>query len=792
MHDDALCNCLAGQFLIIETSITIIMKIFNGGRFWALFILGFALSFSAQSQTTYLTVGCGGTYPNFPTLRAAFAHVESNYHPADIDISICSGVYWEDAYINATAAIAPGAEIRVHSATLNPADVTIHPFSLFQAQILRINGVKNMKFEGLTLEVNSVGSGLSRHVVRTQGGAGDLHFKDCRLLGITPTMGFYSRNDYSVFRANDLDGMLQFFDCELRDGSQGIYVASGSSNSLLNLQSSLVFGIKGEGVREDVPLFLTQIDDSHINCAGGGDWAAVSTTYGPNTRLFMDSTTVITYGANRCLAVQASAHEIGLRSNTIRMAEHPTVYGINIHPKAAMVDVEDNSIDYPGMMVTTIRPDSFMGIQRVPALFSQNDQLDHLRIAENEVRCNGAKEGMGIFTQMAAEDLNTGLFVQDNEVQLDDFGDENAFWISGIAMRGETGAQLGAWDASGNRVMIEAKDGYVSYGMWLTLHRPNTGPTIYNNNIEVRVGGTDSTTGLGLAGIRSLTGAKTYVGNNMVSVEGHPNAQTNGVYVHFTTANEYVLWHNSVNVYGPASQFGSDAIHLWGQTYGGTIEFWDNIFSNQTGGRAFHNAIYTGNWIMSESNCYYVNSGANLGSWNGVLIPDLPTFQSAYGAGAWDALSVDFNPNFVAPFDLHLATGSPLLGYNGYHLSFSGPTHPLNWDIDGDGRNPANNREIGADERGLPEYNPDWKTAPLVTKTALQVYPQPATDAVQIRWEGHAQARYQLWDMAGRLVLDRNPSVSEFSLDLQALKAGIYFLRASEGVESVQQRLIIQ
>ena len=59
--------------------------------------------------------------------------------------------------------------------------------------------------------------------------------------------------------------------------------------------------------------------------------------------------------------------------------------------------------------------------------------------------------------------------------------------------------------------------------------------------------------------------------------------------------------------------------------------------------------------------------------------------------------------------------------------------------------------------------------------TLLTVYPNPATDRLNVVSE-EAVGQYEIYDMTGALLLSEDAGSSKFSIDVQALPAGVYLL----------------
>ncbi len=62
----------------------------------------------------------------------------------------------------------------------------------------------------------------------------------------------------------------------------------------------------------------------------------------------------------------------------------------------------------------------------------------------------------------------------------------------------------------------------------------------------------------------------------------------------------------------------------------------------------------------------------------------------------------------------------------------------------------------------------------------LRVFPNPAMDRVQICSSGNAIGQYEIYDLAGRLLISNHTHLQEFNLDVSTLKQGIYFLKSDQ------------
>ncbi len=154
---------------------------------------------------------------------------------------------------------------------------------------------------------------------------------------------------------------------------------------------------------------------------------------------------------------------------------------------------------------------------------------------------------------------------------------------------------------------------------------------------------------------------------------------TGTLYGMYLASSGYVdIYHNSVL----CASGGSNSRALFA-TSGGEVEVMNNIFANYTAGYA----IYAGNsFTISNSNHNVLYSpGGNIGFFGGAQ----QTLADWQNAAAFDANSIDYNPNFASSFDLHVCNDS--IGNQGTPLSM------ITMDVDGQPRDAAT-PDMGADE----------------------------------------------------------------------------------------------
>lgn len=90
-------------------------------------------------------------------------------------------------------------------------------------------------------------------------------------------------------------------------------------------------------------------------------------------------------------------------------------------------------------------------------------------------------------------------------------------------------------------------------------------------------------------------------------------------------------------------------------------------------------------------------------------------------------------------------------------------------------------------------------TFPLVTDVNdlakainFKIFPNPATDWVQIYWEGNENGVAQLFDLNGRLIKNERINNGNTRIDLQLLPKGVYFLKINISNQFFTQKIVKQ
>ena len=130
-----------------------------------------------------------------------------------------------------------------------------------------------------------------------------------------------------------------------------------------------------------------------------------------------------------------------------------------------------------------------------------------------------------------------------------------------------------------------------------------------------------------------------------------------------------------------------------------------------------------------------------------------------------------------------------------------GTPNYLDTDDDGDGVLTINedyngNNNPGDDDinaNGIPDYldNAALHTLENTLRTALSVYPNPATDILWVdNQSGLAATGIEIYNINGRLLQKLTPRQTLESLDVRALAAGIYFVRVEIGGQTLHYKFI--
>lgn len=196
------------------------------------------------------------------------------------------------------------------------------------------------------------------------------------------------------------------------------------------------------------------------------------------------------------------------------------------------------------------------------------------------------------------------------------------------------------------------------------------------------------------------------------------------------------------------------------------------------------------NWYMQLYNNTIWNTSEAMGRWQptGTSMNDVHTFNNLSHENTYYGTTVENNlMAFTSPFldinnqDFRLQSGNNAIDYgktvSGINIPFTG-----------------NSPDAGALESGMPPFwvgvtwlNPVFPDGEIVNTTEIQtiqltIFPNPATDFVQIEGEIEANTNLYIFSSTGQLMLEQT-DFKQGQIDIHSLKSGAYFLYLRKGNE---------
>ncbi|MDN5627807.1 MAG: T9SS type A sorting domain-containing protein, partial [Weeksellaceae bacterium] len=72
----------------------------------------------------------------------------------------------------------------------------------------------------------------------------------------------------------------------------------------------------------------------------------------------------------------------------------------------------------------------------------------------------------------------------------------------------------------------------------------------------------------------------------------------------------------------------------------------------------------------------------------------------------------------------------------------------------------------------------------------IQVYPNPASEVLNIKLNNAQKATFKIFDLAGQLVKESSSSDQLAEINISGLPKGVYILNINTGKESVNKKII--
>lgn len=284
-------------------------------------------------------------------------------------------------------------------------------------------------------------------------------------------------------------------------------------------------------------------------------------------------------------------------------------------------------------------------------------------------------------SQVTIADTTYGMYFRRNQF--------TNFWSQGVSMRKVNEVYLANNEVtSGVNVNSRALT-----GIYIAEH--NGAVTITANNVVLNDNRNGGKRGIYLSRIYATNVIRSKVYTNMTACYGtgvagvSPNGTAAGIYI--DSCNNMNVYYNSCRVFAGNNATNSRALSVESISTG--IYVMNNIFANVSRGYAYY-VKQAGNIGNSNYNSYYNNDTLKLAHWGGT---DVATLAELRTANSQDANSIEQQPYFLSPTDLHLSIGSfcEKAQYN--------TEVPL--DIDDEIRPQIPSPTLGADEFFRPYHN---------------------------------------------------------------------------------------
>ncbi|MCF8297939.1 MAG: right-handed parallel beta-helix repeat-containing protein [Saprospiraceae bacterium] len=431
----------------------------------------------------------------------------------------------------------------------------------------------------------------------------------------------------------------------------GTYYIGGTSPDYINF-SAAVSDLSAKGVCGAVTFKVA--DGTYTETVSIPEILGSSAT---NTITFEstsgDSTAVVLTGSGTYILQLNGTDYVTIKGITIQSTSTSSTKAVEILGGANYVTISNCVID-----VTVSTTSSLYGIYNTSG-------PDNFNTYSNN-KISGGYYSMYIYGTSSTI-WEKGTVIQNNEIVNSYYYPINAYYQDSIQI-------------VGNYI----HDGNAPYSYGISAYYINNAYRIIGNNVVIV--GTSATA---CYGIRDAYGNyNTYnaspsgyglVANNFISISGGTGINY-GLYAYDANGTEY--YYNTINITGGSAT--SRALHQYNvstNTLGQTFK--NNIFVNTGGGySAYYSTI--AQVTASDYNNFYTPA-TPLAYWGGDLA-DLTALQTA---SSMDANSLNVDPNFSSPTNLHTTAfaldgaGTPIAG--------------ITTDIDGDTRD-ASNPDIGADE----------------------------------------------------------------------------------------------
>lgn len=255
------------------------------------------------------------------------------------------------------------------------------------------------------------------------------------------------------------------------------------------------------------------------------------------------------------------------------------------------------------------------------------------------------------------------------------------------------------------------------------------------------------------------------VRNNVVDFQG---AASSWCYSFDNADSDYIYFvHNTGLCNGTGASGNLMVQKEWSNLY-----VYNNLFVNETEGYVFR--------FNNDSQARYCdyNRVSFTGSYVGIFAgTDCATLAEWTSTSGFDAQTATCSPHFADNGDYHLTSPEGLCVAN--------PLEYAATDIDGETR--SNTPCAGADE-----YNEIYAVGEEETVGSLSVYPNPTQGMVTIAVEEDRTFEYQVFDIAGRTIMNGKCLSPAMTLDMSGFGKGVYFISVKCDAKCLTQKVIVQ
>ena len=206
------------------------------------------------------------------------------------------------------------------------------------------------------------------------------------------------------------------------------------------------------------------------------------------------------------------------------------------------------------------------------------------------------------------------------------------------------------------------------------------------------------------------------------------------------------------------------------------------------------------NWFVNVENPYAGNFSAQSGSIGDDETSDLEIEINVMSEGNiyfWDKVSSENNFDFLRFYvdDVKLGEWSGETGWEGQSFAVGAGTHTLRWSYEKDINNAEGADAAWLDNIVFPAASIVLGVNQIVENNGVQMYPNPATNQLNILVEKGKVLSVSLFDMVGSRIYFSQPENiknNSIQLDVSSINAGIYLVEVVLEGQKIIKKVIVQ